>query len=75
MLAESKVSIVVQLTGEEFVRRYLLYVLPKDFARIQHYGFLAGCCYSEPLSIKRITATTHVYQGKNWGLEMTESPV
>lgn len=32
----------LQLEGEEFVRRYLLHILPKGFARIRHYGFLAN---------------------------------
>jgi hypothetical protein len=34
----------MHLAGKEFVRRYLLHVLPKGFTRIRHYGFLAGCC-------------------------------
>ena len=34
---------VMRLTGEEFVRRWLLHVLPKGFMRIRHYGFLANC--------------------------------
>ena len=37
----------MHLPGEEFVRRYLLHVLPKGFTRIRHYGFLAGCCRCE----------------------------
>lgn len=38
------------LDGEEFVRRYLLHVLPKGFTRIRHYGFLAGCCRARRLA-------------------------
>ncbi|MEO1291528.1 MAG: transposase, partial [Pseudomonadota bacterium] len=30
------------LDGPEFIRRFLLHVLPKGFHRIRHYGFLAG---------------------------------
>lgn len=33
---------VACLAGEEFVRRYLLHVLPKGFMRIRHFGFLAN---------------------------------
>ncbi|EAR23584.1 transposase [Nitrococcus mobilis Nb-231] len=33
---------VMRLTGVEFVRRFLLHVLPKGFMRIRHYGFLAN---------------------------------
>jgi hypothetical protein len=32
----------LQLEGEEFVRRFLLHILPRGFARIRHYGFLAN---------------------------------
>lgn len=40
------------LTAEEFIRRFLLHVLPDSFVRIRHYGILAnrtkkeevGCC-------------------------------
>ncbi|MEW8004816.1 MAG: IS91 family transposase [Candidatus Thiodiazotropha sp.] len=41
---------VMNLKGEEFVRRYLLHVLPKGFTRIRHYGFLAGCCRTRRLA-------------------------
>lgn len=30
------------LRGEEFVRRYLLHVLPKGFVKIRHYGLMAS---------------------------------
>jgi hypothetical protein len=33
---------VMRLTAEEFIRRFLLPVLPKRFVRIRHYGLLAG---------------------------------
>jgi len=33
---------VMPLSAEEFVRRFLLHVLPKRFVRIRHYGVLAG---------------------------------
>ncbi|MFC3391020.1 IS91 family transposase [Aidingimonas halophila] len=32
------------LAGEEFVRRFLLHVLPKGLMRVRHYGFLANRC-------------------------------
>jgi len=31
------------LSGEEFLRRFLLHVLPRGFVRIRHFGFLANC--------------------------------
>jgi hypothetical protein len=30
------------LTADEFIRRFLLHVLPRRFVRIRHYGLLAG---------------------------------
>jgi hypothetical protein len=32
----------LRLRAEEFIRRFLLHVLPKRFVRIRHYGLLAG---------------------------------
>ena len=31
------------LDGTEFIRRFLMHVLPDGFMRIRHYGFLANC--------------------------------
>jgi hypothetical protein len=33
---------VMKLAAEEFIRRFLLHVLPKGFVRIRHYGLLAS---------------------------------
>ena len=33
---------VMTLEAEEFIRRFLLHVLPKRFVRIRHFGILAG---------------------------------
>jgi hypothetical protein len=35
----------MMLGADEFIRRFLLHVLPKEFHRIRHYGLLAsaGC--------------------------------
>lgn len=33
---------VMQLAAPEFIRRFLLHVLPSGFQRIRHYGFLAN---------------------------------
>jgi hypothetical protein len=34
---------VMHLDAQEFVRRFLLHVLPTGFQRIRHYGLLANC--------------------------------
>lgn len=33
---------LMTLTADEFIRRFLLHVLPSNFVRIRHYGFLAN---------------------------------
>ena len=44
----------VQLDGAEFVRRFLLHVLPTGIKRIRHYGVLASGCKSCKLSAARL---------------------
>ena len=44
---------VMTLTATEFLRRFLLHVLPKGFVRIRHYGFLANRHRSEKLELCR----------------------
>jgi hypothetical protein len=34
---------VMRLDAQEFIRRFLLHVLPSGFQRIRHYGLLANC--------------------------------
>ena len=40
--ADDKRLKVMRLSADEFIRRFLLHVLPKRFVRIRHYGLLAG---------------------------------
>ncbi len=42
------------LSREEFIRRYLLHVLPKRFRKVRFYGFLANRCKSKSLKILRV---------------------
>ena len=42
------------LPGEEFLRRFLLHVLPKGLMRIRHYGYLANRV--------RVKQLTHIHQ-------------
>jgi Putative transposase/Transposase zinc-binding domain len=41
---------VMRLRADEFIRRFLLHVLPKRFVRIRHYGLLAGPNVSRSLA-------------------------
>jgi len=41
------------LAAEEFIRRFLLHVLPKGFVRIRHYGWMANRCRRERAALCR----------------------
>jgi hypothetical protein len=45
---------------EEFLRRFLLHVLPRGFVRIRHFGFLAHRCRTRllPLCFQLLESTT-----------------
>ena len=46
------------LAGEEFIRRFLMHILPRGFSRIRYGGFLANGCRKKSLNlIRRITGT------------------
>ncbi len=44
------------LNPVEFIRRFLLHVLPSGFVRIRHYGFLANRMRHDKLALCRATA-------------------
>jgi hypothetical protein len=43
-------SKMMRLDANEFIRRFLLHVLPKGFRRIRHFGFLANTCRTTKLA-------------------------
>jgi hypothetical protein len=43
-----------RLGAGEFIRRYLLHVLPTGIKRIRHYGVLASACKTDKLSAARL---------------------
>src|SRR5665647_2930995 len=45
---------LVRLQGEEFVRRFMLHVLPTGIKRIRHYGVLASACKGVKLNAARL---------------------
>jgi Putative transposase len=47
------------LQPAEFIRRFLLHVLPKGFHRIRHYGLLAGPTKAEAIAAGRIDVGVH----------------
>jgi hypothetical protein len=44
---------IMTLEAEEFIRRFLLHVLPKGFMRIRHYGVLGNRCRTSQLAACR----------------------
>ena len=41
------------LAADEFIRRFLLHVLPRGFHRIRHYGLLASSARKASLALAR----------------------
>ena len=74
------------LPAREFIRRFLLHVLPKSYVRIRHFGFLAGanrtrdlaCCRKllglEPSLPKEQTGTTEELVFELTGIDLTACP-
>jgi hypothetical protein len=51
------------VSADEFIRRFLLHVLPKGFVRIRHFGFMANAQRSALLDVcRRLLQTTPVVQ-------------
>lgn len=41
---------MLTLAGSEFVRRFLMHIVPKGLMRVRHYGFLANRCRNRKLT-------------------------
>jgi hypothetical protein len=44
---------IMTLAADEFIRRFLLHILPRGFHRIRHYGLLAGTTRKAGLALAR----------------------
>jgi hypothetical protein len=44
---------VMTLATDEFIRRFLVHVLPRGFHRIRHYGLLASSTHKEAMALAR----------------------
>jgi len=51
--ADSNKVKVMRLDADEFIRRFLLHVLPRGFTRLRHYGLLANRCRARKLALCR----------------------
>lgn len=57
------------LEAEEFIRRFLLHVLPNGFVRIRHFGFLANRCKKQ--NLKRCRQFLNVPEKQSETIETT----
>jgi hypothetical protein len=62
----------VTLTKVEFIRRFLMHVLPKGFVKIRHYGLLANRNKKAKLKLCRKKTRSPVYKSKFEGLSVLE---
>ncbi|MCW8932557.1 MAG: IS91 family transposase [Gammaproteobacteria bacterium] len=59
---------VMKLDGVEFLRRFLMHVLPSGFMRIRHFGFLANCVRQKRVLLLRDRL-------KEMGIQLKLTPV
>jgi hypothetical protein len=62
----------VTLSGVEFIRRFLMHVLPQGFVKIRHYGLLANRNKKTKLKLCRYLTGSCVYISKFKGLKTHE---
>jgi hypothetical protein len=62
----------VTLTGVEFIRRFLMHILPKGFRKIRHYGILANRNKKTKLALCRKLTRSPAYKAKFEGLTTIE---
>ena len=71
-------SRTMTLAADEFIRRFLIHVLPPGFQRIRHFGFLANCHRKRRLPIVRrlvcSTATELLPDGSRCKQMLAELP-
>lgn len=65
-------KIEVTLEGTEFIRRFLMHVLPKGFVKIRNYGVLSNRMKKKQLKLIRKKLASQVYKAKLAGLKTDE---
>jgi hypothetical protein len=65
-------KIEVTLDGVEFIRRFLMHVLPKGFVKIRNYGILSNRMKKKQLKLIRKKLASQEYKSKLAGLIMDE---
>ena len=51
--ADHNTQKLMTIEAVEFIRRFLLHVLPPGFVKIRHFGYLANCCRADGLKLCR----------------------
>ena len=64
----------MQLEGEEFIRRFLLHVLPEGLMRIRHYGFLSNRTRQQKLETIRTCLQVPAQSSQDEETPATEIP-
>jgi len=62
----------ITMRGVEFMRRFLMHVLPKRFVKIRHYGLLANRTKKKNLAICRQLTGSPAHKSKFEGLKTVE---
>ena len=64
----------MQLNGDEFIRRFLLHVMPDGLMRIRHYGFLSNRSRKQKLEILRACLQIPAQPAQDEAALMTKVP-
>jgi hypothetical protein len=63
--ADNNTSKIMTLDAHEFIRRFLLHVLPGQFVKIRHYGLLGNRCRQQKIELARqLLAVNRVEQNQ-----------
>lgn len=62
----------MKLSGVEFIKRFLMHVLPKRFVRIRHYGLLSSRCKKDKMALCRNLLGCEQYLSKLRGKSVAE---
>ncbi|MEG1597793.1 MAG: IS91 family transposase [Bacilli bacterium] len=67
---KSKIKIMT-ITADEFIRRFLMHVLPKQFTKIKHYGILANRSKKNTIKLCRILLGQKIFSDFSINLKRT----
>ena len=66
----------MKLDAVQFLRRFLLHILPKGFMRIRHYGFMANRCRKQKLErCRELLAVAETVSASSDGVRRGKHPM